>query len=129
MILALVQLRPMLGFRLLQASNQIVFLEPWFSNKTKSLVKSPKMYFMDTGLLCFLLNIKSAEDLRSSPLVGAIWETFVFGQLRRQLSINSQVRSISFWSDRVKEVDFLLDIGANLSLADAKWTEFRIRSR
>jgi predicted AAA+ superfamily ATPase len=62
----------------LEASGQIGLLEPWFSNRTKSIVKSPKLYLADTGLLCTLLNVGSAEALRESPAAGAIWETFVF---------------------------------------------------
>src|SRR5208283_579270 len=55
---------------MLEASGQIVLLEPWFSNRTKSIVKSPKLYLTDTGLLCALLNIRSEEALRQSPAVG-----------------------------------------------------------
>src|ERR1051326_6205550 len=51
----------------LEASGQIVLLEPWFSNRTKSIVKSPKLYLADTGMLCALLNIRSEKDLRQSP--------------------------------------------------------------
>ncbi len=60
---------------MLEASGQAVLLEPWFSNRTKSIVKSPKLYLTDTGLLCALLNIRSKEDLRQSPAVGAILES------------------------------------------------------
>lgn len=60
---------------ILAASGQILLLESWFSNKTKGLVKSPKHYFADTGLLCALLNLRSEEALRRSPAVGAVWET------------------------------------------------------
>ena len=67
---------------ILEASGQVVLLEPWFSNRTKSIVKSPKLYLADTGLLCALLNIRSEEALGQSPAAGAIWETFVFAQLR-----------------------------------------------
>src|SRR5207249_9829763 len=48
----------------LEASGQVVLLEPWFSNRTKSIVKSPKLYLADTGVLCALLNIRTADDLR-----------------------------------------------------------------
>jgi predicted AAA+ superfamily ATPase len=56
---------------MLEASGQIVLLEPWFSSRTKSIVKSPKLYLADTGLLCALLNIRSEDALRQSPAVGA----------------------------------------------------------
>jgi predicted AAA+ superfamily ATPase len=67
---------------MLEASGQVVLLDPWFSNRTKAIVKSPKLYIADTGLLCALLNIRSEEALRQSRAVGAVWETFVFAQLR-----------------------------------------------
>src|ERR1035438_1877869 len=67
---------------MLETSGQAVLLEPWFSNRTKSIVKSPKLYIADTGLLCALLNIRSEETLRQSPAAGAVWETFVFAQIR-----------------------------------------------
>jgi uncharacterized protein len=49
---------------MLEGSGQVVLLEPWFSNRTKSIVKSPKLYLADTGLLCALFNIRSEEALR-----------------------------------------------------------------
>ena len=69
---------------MLEASGQAVLLEPWFSNRTKSIIKSPKLYLADTGLLCALLNIRSEQALRASPSAGAVWETFVFAQLRHR---------------------------------------------
>jgi predicted AAA+ superfamily ATPase len=108
---------------MLEASGQVVLLEPWFSNRTKSLVKSPKLYLADTGLLCALLNIRSVEDLRGSPAVGAVWETFVFGQLRARERLAGRVGSLFFWRDRTREVDFVADLGGNLELYEAKWTE------
>ena len=69
---------------LLQTSNQICLLEPWFSNRTKSLTKTPKLYFTDTGLLTYLLNVHSVEDMLASPFWGSIWETFVFAELRKR---------------------------------------------
>ena len=65
----------------LEASGQVVLLEPWFSNRTKSIVKSPKLYLADSGLLCALLNIRSEEALYQTPAAGAAWETFVLAQL------------------------------------------------
>jgi predicted AAA+ superfamily ATPase len=96
-----------------------VLLEPWFSNRTKSLVKSPKLYLADTGLLCALLNIRTVADLRGSPAAGAIWETFVFAQLRARESLAGRVHSLFFWRDRSHEVDFVVDVGGRIELPDA----------
>ena len=108
---------------MLEASGQVVLLEPWFSNKTKSMVKSPKLYIADTGLLCALLNIRSEEALRQSPAVGSVWETFVFAQLRDRERSAGRTGSLFFWRDRTREVDFVVDVGGSLELFEAKWTE------
>jgi predicted AAA+ superfamily ATPase len=108
---------------MLETSGQIVLLEPWFSNRTKSIVKSPKLYLADTGLLCALLSIRSEEALRQSPAVGAVWETFVFAQLRHRERLAGRAGSLFFWRDRTREVDFVVDIGGRLELMEAKWTE------
>ena len=62
----------------------MVLLEPWFSNRTKSLVKTPKLYLCDTGMAAFLMGIRRVDDVGSSPLVGALWETLVAAELRRR---------------------------------------------
>jgi len=87
------------------------------------MVKSPKLYLADTGLLCALLNIWSEEDLRQSPAVGAVWETFVFAQLRARERRAGGTRSLFFRRDRTREVDFVVDVGGRLELFEAKWTE------
>lgn len=108
---------------MLEASGQVVLLEPWFSNRTKSIVKSPKLYFADTGLLCALLNIRTEEALRQSPAAGAIWETFVFAQLRGRERRAGREGGLFFWRDRTREVDFVIDTGGRLEVLEAKWTE------
>ena len=108
---------------MLEASGQVVLLEPWFSNRTKSMVKSPKLYIADTGLLCALLNIHSEEALRQSPAAGAVWETFVFAQLRDRERRAGRTGSLFFWRDRTREVDFVVDAGGSLELYEVKWTE------
>ena len=98
-------------------------LEPWFSSRTKSIVKSPKLYFADSGLLCALLNIRSDEALRQSPSAGAVWETFVLAQLRHREQREGRRRSIFFWRDRTREVDFVVETGGRMELFEVKWTE------
>ncbi len=107
----------------LEASGQVALSEPSFSNRTKSLVKRPKLYMGDTGLCSFLNGIREASDLNVSPLVGPLWETLVFGQIRRGQSNRRGGWDLHFWRDRAKEADFLLHRGGRFELADAKWTE------
>jgi hypothetical protein len=107
----------------LEAANLVLLLEPWFLNQSKSITKSPKLFFSDTGLLLFLLNIQTMEELLKSPLLGAIWETYVFGELRKfQVQISGSW-SLYFWRDRNKEIDFLIHRGGRFELLEVKWTE------
>jgi len=73
--------------------------------------------------LCALLNIRSEDALRQSPAVGAVWETFVFAQLRHRERRSGRVGSLFFWRDRTREVDFLAENGGRVELFEAKWTE------
>jgi uncharacterized protein len=108
----------------LEASNQIVLLEPYFGNATKRMIKTPKLYLRDTGLLCFLLALGSAEEVGRSPFIGSIWETFVLTEILRQRSATGAVASVFFWRDAAgTEVDFLIEHQGRLRLVEAKWTE------
>lgn len=107
----------------LSSSDQVYLLEPWFSNRTKSLVKSPKLYINDAGLLCFLLGVSSTSDLLASPFAGAIWETLVCGELRRQIRFGARPGQLFYLRDRTKEVDFIIHRGGRFELYDAKWAE------
>ena len=112
-----------LWLSVLEASGQIVLVEPWYSNRTKSIIKSPKLYIADTGLLCALLNIRNVEDLLASPAVGAVWETFVCAQLRHRERRMGRSGRVYFWRDRTREVDFVIDAASKMELYEAKWTE------
>jgi len=65
---------------LLQTSFIIYFLQPWHANLNKRLVKSPKLYFYDTGLVCRLLRIRESRELENHPLFGQIFETFIVSE-------------------------------------------------
>ena len=107
----------------LQASHQLVLIEPWFSNATVSLVKRPKLFLRDAGLAAFLCGIHGIDELRASPLVGALWETLVCAEMRRLQSSRQGGWQFNFWQDRSREADFLAHRGGRFHLADAKWTE------
>ena len=106
----------------LQASNQITLLEPYFANVGRRLAKTPKLYFNDVGLLCFLLGL-NRDSVMDSYLIGAIWETFVFGELRKYLSATAPEASLWFYRDQSREVDFVVEKDDRLTLAEAKWKE------
>lgn len=107
----------------LERSGIVTLLEPWFSNPTKSLVKTPKLHFRDTGLCAFLTGIVSRGDLLDSPLAGGLWESMVCGELQRLVDSGAAPWQLAFWRDRTKEADFLLHRAGHFRLADAKWSE------
>lgn len=108
----------------LEASNQVMLLEPYFNNLTRRLIKTPKLYFRDTGLLCFLLGLESPSALAASTLSGAVWETFVLGQIVRARAAAGSAAQVFFWRDtHGTEVDFLIEQNARVRLIEAKWTE------
>jgi uncharacterized protein len=108
----------------LEASNIIHLLPPYFSNHGKRLIKTPKLYFKDTGLLCFLLGLASPEQMRVSPFIGAIWETFVLGQMQRAIQAGGSPAEIYFWRDaHGLEVDFAVWLNGQLQLVEVKWAE------
>ncbi len=68
---------------LLEESFIIYLLKPWFGNTKKRLIKSPKIYFYDSALLCFLLEIQSVKKLQQHHLNGAIFENWVITEIRK----------------------------------------------
>lgn len=83
-------------------------LEPYFKNFSKRIIKSPKLYFYDTGVLCRLLDIRSPEDLTIHPFRGAIFENWcIVEALKRQFAYGT-TQNIYFWRDQTIEVDILV---------------------
>lgn len=107
----------------LETSGQICLLEPWYTNKSKQISKSPKLYFNDSGLLAFLLGLRSPEAMLQSPHMGAIWETFVFAELRKKDLHADGFWTWNFYRDRTREIDFLKDEGGVFDLIECKWSE------
>ncbi|NGX33939.1 MAG: hypothetical protein K1060chlam1_00283 [Candidatus Anoxychlamydiales bacterium] len=99
----------------LEASYIIFFLEPYYNNFNKRLTKSAKIYFLDTGLLCYLLRITKIEDLRFHPHIGGIFETFVMSEIMKSYYHHDQKPPIYFWQERSgHEIDVLIDKGNHL---------------
>lgn len=85
---------------ILQASGIISLLEPYHVNTTKRLAKTPKLYFMDTGLCCWLAGWNNAEQLKNSMFSGAILETWVYGQLVRSFANAGKRPFLYYYRDR-----------------------------
>jgi uncharacterized protein len=96
----------------LEASGVILLLRPHHANFRKRLVKSPKTYFLDTGLACFLLGLRSARDVEGHPLQGALFETLVLSELYKAFAHRGERPPLFFWRDRTgHEVDVVIDLG------------------
>ncbi|HET8933234.1 MAG TPA: DUF4143 domain-containing protein [Polyangiales bacterium] len=107
----------------LQASNQVALLDPYFANLGKRAVKSPKLYFCDTGLLCFLLGL-DVTSLSRSRLLGAVWEAFIFAELRKATAARAPEYQLWFYRDQQgRDVDFLLQGGGGFTCIECKWAE------
>jgi len=103
---------------LLQTSAVVALIEPYYGNRTKRLIKSPKLVFLDTGLAVFLAGFRSEEDLFASSLAGAIWESYVFGQILRQAASQGETIAINYWrTANGPEVDLVIDQGGGRVVA------------
>jgi len=112
-------------FDVLQASNIFSVLEPCFNNQLKRLVKSPKVYLKDQGLLNFLLSIHSKDEIRNSHYYGALYENFVFNEISRQAELNNFSKSLFFLRDKNNlEIDFLIEKGDVIKLIEVKTSEY-----
>jgi len=105
----------------LQTSFIVKLVQPHFENFSKRLIKSPKLYFLDTGLLSFLLNIKNHHELQFHAHKGAIFENFVFSELYKSFLNNGLIPNIYYWNDVKKhEVDFVIEKGDKLLPIEVK---------
>jgi predicted AAA+ superfamily ATPase len=96
---------------LLEDSFLIKLVPPYCSNRSKRLIKSPKLYFLDMGLCAHLAGWRDSEALRLGPWGGAAFETHVFGEILRRLRHRLQEAEIHFWRTRDgQEIDFLVDV-------------------
>ena len=94
---------------ILQASGLVYLLEPWFTNVTKRMVKTPKLYFLDTGLASFLTQWSSPETLEAGAMAGAMLETWVVGELLKSWWHNGLRAPFHFYRDKEqREVDLLI---------------------
>jgi len=98
-------------------------LPAYFTNIRKRLVKSPKFYWRDSGLLHMLQNVSAEEDLLNQPWVGASWEGFVIDQIISAFNISEKhVVPYHFRSSDRKEIDLVLDFGSYRWAVEVKLT-------
>lgn len=89
----------------------IVFLlQPYSNNLTNRIVKTPKIYFSDTGLACYLTGWKTNEVLENGAMSGAFFENYVISEIRKSYIHNGKIPSLFFYRDKdKKEIDLLIE--------------------
>ncbi len=95
---------------ILEASGQIIAIKPFYLNKGKRIIKSPKIYFLDTGLLCYLTGITTVKQIFKGPLSGQLFETVVLGEIIRNFYNCGKIPKIFWWRTSYgDEVDFVIE--------------------
>lgn len=105
----------------LEATDQVFVLRPYHANLGKRLVKTPKVYFTDTGTLCYLVGLRDVEHARSGPQGGALFETAVLSEIVKSLTHRGTPASVYFWRTATgNEVDLLVETNGRLIPIEVK---------
>jgi predicted AAA+ superfamily ATPase len=108
----------------LETSYIVYQLQPLHSNFNKRITKSAKLYFYDTGLLCFLLKINDASSVKTSNYKGSLFENFVINEYLKQNYHNNLMHDFWFWRDAVgHEVDLIWQDSDKLNVVEIKASE------
>ena len=100
---------------ILVSSNIVYLLQPYFSNINKRIVKTPKIYFMDTGLCSYLTNWDNSQVLESGAMSGAIFETYVVSEIIKSYAHNIKEPNIYYYRDKDKrEIDVIIECNGKL---------------
>jgi predicted AAA+ superfamily ATPase len=103
-------------------NSYIVFqLYPYHRNFSKRIVKTPKLYFYDTGLVCFLLKLHQPEQLLTHPIKGNLFENMMVSECIKQMHHSNNLNDIWFWRDSSgHEIDLLIQDGLQLNIVEFK---------
>jgi uncharacterized protein len=105
----------------LQTSGLIYLVQPHHRNFRKRLVKTPKLYWLDSGLCCRLLSMQDADHLATHPARGAIFESWVFSELLKGRYQRGESANLFFWRNHIgEEIDLLADHGQTLLPIECK---------
>ncbi len=108
----------------LQASNQVVLLEPYYRSLGKRISKTPKLHFTDTGLAAYLMGFGSPNALWNALQAGALWESYVVGQWVRRRDGHEPSLGLWYWRDQGgNEVDLLIEKDGSLFPVECKLRE------
>lgn len=106
---------------MLESSGVVYLLRPYFRNISKRVVKSPKLYFTDTGLLAYLLKYQDSATLRSGPFAGHIFENFVVMEVYKERAAGESIFDLYYFRDSHKnEVDLIVEKAEVLKMFEIK---------
>lgn len=106
---------------LLEASGIVYLLSPWHSNTTKRLVKTPKLYFLDTGLAAYLTQWSSPETLEAGAMSGAMLESWVVAEVIKSWWHNGKPAPLYYYRDKdQREIDLLIEQDGQLHPVEIK---------
>lgn len=107
---------------ILEATAQIIVVQPFFDNVGKRIIRSPRVYFSDSGMACHLLGIETESELEKSPFLGAIFEGFIASEiLKAQVNAGRRKELYYFRDQQALEVDFVVPgKNASATLIEAK---------
>lgn len=108
-------------FSILESSFIVFFLPPHFENFSKRIIKTPKLYFHDIGLVCSLLGIRKKEELTGHWSKGALFENMIIADLMKGFLNQGKRPSLYFWRDSAgNEIDCLIDTGSEIKCVEIK---------
>lgn len=108
-----------------ESSGVVYLLKPYHANLNKQLVKSPKVYFTDVGLLCYLCGLHTPDALERHPDIGAVFETFVVSEIVKSWVHNGKEAPLFFLRDSKtkEEIDLLIHAEGRYHPVEIKWSE------
>lgn len=96
-------------------------LHPYHKNFSKRIVKTPKLYFYDSGLLCYLLKINNKEQLQTHSLKGSLFENMMISEYVKQMYHQNNLKDLWFWRDSAgHEVDFMIEDDNGFQIVEFK---------
>ncbi len=109
---------------ILESSYLIFLLQPYFENFSKRIVKTPKLYFFDVGLVAYLIGIRQVEDLEDRSLAGSLFENMVIADMLKKAYHSNSLEEYWFWRDSAgHEVDLLTRKGSSFDVFEIKTTQ------
>ncbi len=109
---------------ILESSYIIFLLQPYYENFSKRIVKTPKLYFYDVGLVAFLLGLHSSDGLNDQTLIGSLFENLVVADLIKKNHHSYQLQDYWFWRDaNGHEVDLLTNRAGGFDIFEIKATQ------